>query len=627
MASLGACADDASTGGEVLPGLHLARARPLTLVPGTRVTLTGAGFVPAPIARYEVTLTGDAGGEPVALPLAVTRVDDETLTATLGDEAARAIIARGGRVEGALSVRRISDDPGGDALVAEASLALHVEVSATLTPRLDAFGGSRGEGLALYPGDRVAVAGDGLLQLGEGASLLRLDGRFVPAAGGEARVIDGLVVPVALVDPGDRRRAELVLTPDVLGVRPGRFEGVLQLVNVQEPGGAEVGSGLLAPGPLTLSRPVVTAISPTTAARGQRITITGRGLMPPDGLLQAATVLIADGVFTPTRGAPVVYEGAHALAIYPDGGVDNHALAVVLRLALDERGVPTGLAARTGTFSGRLWPLLLAGPDSVEGVGLPFELTLTTPRQVVVLRLLPGFYDALASFGLEREADAVVARVLAVAARDYAGLDVVFALTPPEDFAEYAIVELAGHDPNGAGLFGLDNTAGKDVGNVRLDDVIGGFNAETRGQDYAAYGGIFVAELRELSAILGAHELRSPRFDDIFGPLMPELGGQPAGVGEAALSTPRGAAVREAVRVLGNLIGTTVSHEVGHTLGLSALPGKVHNEGDNPGWIMDAGRYRPFAERAEIDGQGPAVFAPFNRAYLEEILPLAGGAR
>ena len=41
-----------------------------------------------------------------------------------------------------------------------------------------------------------------------------------------------------------------------------------------------------------------------------------------------------------------------------------------------------------------------------------------------------------------------------------------------------------------------------------------------------------------------------------------------------------------------------------------------------PGWIMDAGMYRPFAERAELDGAGPGVFSPFNQAYLAGILPL-----
>ena len=55
---------------------------------------------------------------------------------------------------------------------------------------------------------------------------------------------------------------------------------------------------------------------------------------------------------------------------------------------------------------------------------------------------------------------------------------------------------------------------------------------------------------------------------------------------------------------------------------LSPLDGRYHNEGDTPNWIMDAGQFRPFEERAEIDGFGPAVFEPYNREYLLGILPL-----
>jgi hypothetical protein len=74
--------------------------------------------------------------------------------------------------------------------------------------------------------------------------------------------------------------------------------------------------------------------------------------------------------------------------------------------------------------------------------------------------------------------------------------------------------------------------------------------------------------------------------------------------------------------VLGNLVGNTITHEVGHSLGLSAIDGEFHNVGDNPGWIMVSGSFRPFAERAEIDGYAPAVFSPFNRAYLQSVLPV-----
>ncbi|MCC6624725.1 MAG: hypothetical protein IT385_25975 [Deltaproteobacteria bacterium] len=80
--------------------------------------------------------------------------------------------------------------------------------------------------------------------------------------------------------------------------------------------------------------------------------------------------------------------------------------------------------------------------------------------------------------------------------------------------------------------------------------------------------------------------------------------------------------MREAVRVYGNLVGSTISHEVGHSLGLANVEGQFHNIGDNPGWIMDAGNYRPFEERAELDGQGPSFFEEGSLTYLRSILPV-----
>ena len=157
---------------------------------------------------------------------------------------------------------------------------------------------------------------------------------------------------------------------------------------------------------------------------------------------------------------------------------------------------------------------------------------------------------------------------------------------------------------------------------MNVDDVFGGFNAETREQNFAAYGGIFAAELLNLSPKIGDNELVSERFDDVFGSVVPELGGKPAKVGEASVFDERGIAITSAVRALGNLLGTTITHEVAHSLGLTAVEGQYHNEGDTPNWLMDAGQFRPFEERAEIDGFGPGVFEPFNRDYLQSILPL-----
>ena len=76
-----------------------------------------------------------------------------------------------------------------------------------------------------------------------------------------------------------------------------------------------------------------------------------------------------------------------------------------------------------------------------------------------------------------------------------------------------------------------------------------------------------------------------------------------------------------AIFVLGNLIGTTLTHEVGHSLGLANPYGQgYHNPGDRPNRLMDAGGDRPFEERAQLSEQGPAVFCDQEYDYLRTIL-------
>ena len=111
------------------------------------------------------------------------------------------------------------------------------------------------------------------------------------------------------------------------------------------------------------------------------------------------------------------------------------------------------------------------------------------------------------------------------------------------------------------------------------------------------------------------------RFDDVFEPFAPFLCGEPMTAAEAiGAGRPGGA---EAVRVFGNLVGNTVVHEIGHSLGLTqSVAGSTsfHNLGDN-GNIMDAGSDRSLSERAELEGEGSATWHPVNREYLGSILP------
>ena len=606
-----ACEDDVR-GGAILPELTVTDVTPPVLVPGTRMQVSGTGFVGGEVSDLVVIVRGAVDGAPVEFAITPERVDDETLVVSVAGQVLDALIPEGGGTfVGSVSVMR---QPKIDAPEVEVVHDVSLRVARVLTPTLTAISATE-----LYVGDTITLSGDGFLYPHEGASLVELSGTMTTDVPRRVIPISGLQLPAEPPDPGKRDALTFTLTPDILGIVPGRFEGQVRVVNTT--GSGTTGSEWLTVS-LPLEPPYVTGISPTEASRGQWIHISGRGFVAPDGLLQAAMVLLLEGTFTPTGGPAVPLVGPSALSLVPDLQVDNTNVSAVLRVAKDAEGELRGLGLRAGRFEGTITPLILFGPDQIRGRAADVVFDVLPQKQVIYLRALPSFDEALAEFGLASERSAVQQRILAVTTRDYAGVSIEFTWQEPTEYAEYGIVELAGHDPNGTGLFGLDNTEGKDVGNLRFDDIIGGYNAATQAGGYAAYGGVFAAEFMNLSAHAGNNPLSSTRFDDIFGPVVPALGGKAAKPGESSADNSRGADIREAVRVYGNLVGSTISHEVGHSLGLANVDGQFHNIGDNPGWLMDAGSARPFEERAEIDGQGPGFFEPNSLDYLKAILPL-----
>jgi hypothetical protein len=126
-----------------------------------------------------------------------------------------------------------------------------------------------------------------------------------------------------------------------------------------------------------------------------------------------------------------------------------------------------------------------------------------------------------------------------------------------------------------------------------------------------------------------------PNFDKIFDPFRSDQDGTP--ITSSDLQAPieditdgnacpasgdRHAQIDCAVFVMGNLIGGTLAHEIGHSLGLAnPYADGFHDSGDAPNRLMDAGGDRPFLERAEIQGEGPGVFCDDEYSYLRQIMP------
>jgi len=78
--------------------------------------------------------------------------------------------------------------------------------------------------------------------------------------------------------------------------------------------------------------------------------------------------------------------------------------------------------------------------------------------------------------------------------------------------------------------------------------------------------------------------------------------------GTSCPGTDRKSKIACAVYVLGNLVGGTLSHEIGHSLGLAnPFSDGFTTRANAPNRLMDAGGDRSFLERAELQGRAPPV--------------------
>jgi hypothetical protein len=382
----------------------------------------------------------------------------------------------------------------------------------------------------------------------------------------------------------------------------------------------------------------VFSVAPAVASLGQYVDIAGAGFVGvPAGTSDPTVVTTFElrGSFTPNGGA-----GTSVSLTIIGEWVSGRLVRYVLN-EQDELGLAANLREVAGDFDGTIKPVVMFKTQTVAGDEVPIAFAIGRVRQVIWLNFQTSYVESLRHFGLRAVDQQIRARVLEVARRDYEGLNVEFRTEPPTDFAQYSEVDVQGPDPNRLGLLGYDNTPGKDVDNVRLYDKIGGENALTREDGYPGYGGIFVESFFGFSEHPGNFAAKLdgavPEFDKLFEPFRPDRGGQPVtaselaggGVpvltsGSACPSTTGGRPMQIACATfaLGSMIGTTMTHEVGHSLGLAdPYGGDFHNPGDLPNRLMDAGGSRSFNERAEIFGEGPAMFCEEEFQYLLQILP------
>ena len=473
--------------------------------------------------------------------------------------------------------------------------------------------------------ERATLDGSGLLFPGEGRTVARFTGTFTADAGGTATIDAQL--PVVPEMPSARSRGVVVLTTDLAAaLRTGDFAG--EVVLESTPTGQALATSGTLPATYSFGPPLALGFEPMTASLGQFLDVRGAGFLGGSDRPEETTLLRVDGTFTPTGGTAIPFGPVELVPFYVAG--DRVRLAVTTEVSGGEL-VASLFGVRRGELVGNAVPVTIRGTEELSGDPAMVRFTLGAPKQVVWLRFLPQFYDLLPRFGLGAASyGAIESRVRARIAAIYAGWNLDVRLERPADFAEigYAIVEIGGTDPNGSGLFGYDNSPGKDIGNTRLFDRIGGANAQTQSDGYPGFGGVFVESLLYWSShpdLPGERPPGSPAPDPLFDQLFDAVRANPATPAEVAgTGAPaRVAVVQRALDALGSLIGETTSHELGHSLGLAlpdGPPTAFHDPGDDPGCLMESGGARPLGERAVQPGFAETHFCYDAPGYLDGIL-------
>lgn len=600
-----ACGGEPATPDASLPPPRITRLdAPSPSLAGTLIRVTG---VDLDRLGDNPTLDGRDGGTPL---FTLSKAPSDERDALLFRLTRQAIDALG---EGTHSITFVAAGRGVETEPFTAELTFASDLPLALD---EGLGGS------VHRNDVVVLHGDGFIASGEGSLSLHVVGEHRTDRG--ATVPVDVQLPVSLVDRADRTRGVVVLTTELGGARPGSLTGTAQLERTLASGSVAMSATLDVD--LSFGAPELYAFDGTRVSIGRLVTVRGAGFLGGADRPSETTVLRLAGTFTPRDGAPRDASGELVPRFVAGGTVE----VVIETDVVEGQVVSSYFGAQRGTFEGTATPVAIAGVDEVEGASTPITLVLGAPVQVVELRFLPGYYDTLARFGLavaESEvADAIERRIEDI----YAGVNVDVRLEAVTDFDATAttVVEIGGPDPNGNGLFGYDNSAGKDVGNLRMFDAIGGANAETQADGFPGFGGVFVESMLYWSThpdLPGAAPVSVPEpeplFDELFDPvrLEPATRDEVDGLGDSA----RVEAVARAIDALAAIIGETTAHELGHSLGMAQPTGPVtafHREGDGDGCVMDGGNARPLGERAAQPGFARSVFCDDEPGYLVSIL-------
>jgi hypothetical protein len=473
--------------------------------------------------------------------------------------------------------------------------------------------------------DSVILRGDGFLAGSEGILEATLVGTFVRTTGESEEIF--LTVPVILAEALDRTRGTLRLTTDLGGIFPGNFEGTVSLRSTMRNGYQSTSDPLVMT--LNIQPPTVFGFTPNSASLGQIITVDGAGLLGLGDRPDEVTLLRFDGRILGVDGSDEPFVGKEVVLSEVTGREGRLALDITVT---GKKLKSTFFSLAVGQFVGTVTPLVIKGADEFAGDPVPLDFRLNGVKQIAVVSFLSGFYDSLHLFGLALAREQVEQSVLARMRSIYDGYAIDFMTDRPDNFLPVAVatIELGGPDPNGYGVFGYDNTPGKDVGNVRLFDSIGGENADLQADGEPGYGGVFIESFLWWSShpdLPGTRPAGAPDVDPLFDAIFDPVRNAPATLAEAQGQSDgaRAEQVARAIRALSSMVGETSSHEFGHSLGMAqpyGLKSAFHSANPDDGCLMDGGAWRPLGERAAEPDFAETRFCGDEVTYLTEILPI-----
>ncbi len=518
LVALFACACQAPTQ-EVrdtgLDGLRLDGADPGLLVPGSTIVLRGASFVDVDLGASRLLFDGTLAGTPLQFSLPATFVSTSRMTVAVN---AAFITAVGGNLSGNLSgnftieVRSTVDNAAHDSGPLATSLQLTPHATPTLLKVNDGI---------TFVNQPIEIDGDDFLLGGnEGTLQIRVMGCFTPV--GDATCVPNIdvLVPGASISEFDRSRAVFPYATSISGIGPGHFAGQVLVMNEHQDGNSPTSAPIQVN--FDVQPPLIAGASTTSASLGQYVMISGGGFV--GGADDESTIVTLVGTYTDSASGMVTPLNVVLVPQFISGPQ--------LRYVLDETdalGQKVDLRKSSGTITGTVAPTVQKGSATLTSRRDPRAAVDPAGEASHLSQLREQLHPEPASSSGSTAADDVIrARAIALSQVIVASLNVEFRDVEPTDFALYSVVDISGPDPNGQGLYGYDNTPGKDVGNLRLYDHIGGVNATTQADGDPGYGGIFVESFFSFSAHpngLAMPAMVEPMFDAMFDPFRPDAGG------------------------------------------------------------------------------------------------------